>query len=351
MLPTRLKVLVPLLFVGAAFGGKHVYDKRRQTEKRLLDERLDGFKQIESFPAILALRSNILTPVSDRKHRLELANRYLQLVTMETQNNHVDYLVAIRKIPKRQVEQEEQKDWLDAVIGQQVSIYLTFLARERVGEYDTQQLACQSLSAILAKSVFYKRDNELIRENLRHAFSLEPMLLPELCLLPNLDPRLLEEVSIAVHDAKEERLENPTSDKRNIILALGELWTTALQRKESASSSPMGYPPIDDYGFSNPTSEWDPLTDPTMMTKSTRAMLRAMNEEVVKDNTAAHRILFSGGLSVLKALAETVTEEWWDSNMNLVLTEVVRLVANLSLYEEGTKIAIRLQWQIGRAHV
>ncbi|GJQ11252.1 hypothetical protein GpartN1_g3043.t1 [Galdieria partita] len=351
MLPTRLKVLVPLLFFGAAYAGKHVYDKRRKKEEWLVYEKLeDSLKRIESLPSISALRSNILTPVSDKTHRMELAKRYLQLVSLDPQNNNSEYLVIIKKMRQGQIDKVQllTKEWLNAVIGQQVIIYLTFLARERVGEYETQKLACQALSTILANSAFCRPEYPWIRQNLRQAFSLEPMLLPELCLLPSLDPHLLEEISTAICDAEEERLEYGVKDKRNVIMALGELWMTTIQRKESASNSPMGYPPMDDYGFSNPTSEWDPLTDPTMTAKSTRAMLRIMNEAILKDNTAAFRILLSGGLSTLKSLAETVTEEWWESHskdyMNLVLTEVARLVANLVLFKEGTKIAICLQW-------
>ncbi|GJD09485.1 Protein SERAC1 [Galdieria sulphuraria] len=264
MLPTRVKVLVPLLFFGAAFAGKRVYDKRRKKEKWPLHERLeDGFKRIEDLPEILALRSNILSPVSDKVHRLELAKRYWQLVSVDAENNNSVDLVTIKKMRQGKLDDVQvfTSEWLNAVIGQ-------------------QQLACEALSTILAKSAFCKPENQKIRQKLGEAFSLEPMLLPELCLLPNLDPRLLEEASNAVYDADEERLVYGVNDKRNIILALGELWMTTIQRKESASSSHLGYPPIDDYGFSNPTSDWDPLTDPTMTLKSTRAMLRSMNDAV-----------------------------------------------------------------------
>lgn len=350
MLPTRLKLLVPLLFFGAAFGGKQVYDKRRKKQRGLLKEKLEGFTQIESLPSLLALSSNILTPVSDKEHRLLLAKRYLQLVNAEHERHNSEYLVGPwRNLEHTAWEKRERKEWLDAVLGQRICTYLTFLARERADEYDTQQLACQALSVILAKGAFYRSEKELIRQSLRRAFAMEPMLIPELCLMPNIDPLLLEEASVAVGDEAQKEMQERDSfnDKRNIILALGELWMATVQRKEGSNSS-IDYSPVDDYGFSSPTSEWDPLTDPTMSLKSVRAMLRMMNEAVVKDDLAAFRILHSNGLSILKALVDTaITEEWWKKSkdtINLVLTEVARLVANLVLHKEGTQLAIGLQW-------
>eukprot|EP00871_Galdieria_phlegrea_P005402 jgi/Galph1/5863/GphlegSOOS_G4475.1 len=336
----RRKLLVPFLFCAAAFAGKQVYDKRRKGEQ--LDQNM---------PCVVALRANILTAVSDKEHRKLLSGWYLQLL-VENSEDSSKYLNVLQTIRKQSVRRSfqgypEQEQWVRVVLQQHIGNQLTFLARSRVGEQETQQTACKALSVILAKSAVSNYSQIEVKNRLRMALANEPMLVPELCLLRNVDPRLLEEASIAVYESSESLWRQDLQDEHHVNVALRELLMTTLQRKVEQSSSSSSH--MDDYGFTSPAVEWDPFTDPSLVAKSRRAILRIINKAVVQDSACIGRVLEAGGLEILKTLADILYTELSDAykareNTDVIFTEVARLVANLVMLKEGRQRAIVLQW-------